>query len=167
MNTFLPFDDFRKSAKCLDKKRCFKQVVETYQILNILDGKSVGWKNHPAVRMWVGYRDCLQYYYNVFYYYCAEVHKINFKKLPKPSLLPKYMTYPKWLGYPPFHTMMVRNLVRKAQNDDELGMALWLNYSHDYPGIEPAEGYLWPVDKEGNLLPEIQEWLLTSKSSVV
>lgn len=28
MQTFLPFPDFLESAKALDKKRCWKQVVE-------------------------------------------------------------------------------------------------------------------------------------------
>lgn len=163
MNTFLPVSDFQKSARCLDKRRCFKQVVETYQILNILDGKSKGWIHHPAVRMWVGYRDCLQYYYNVFYYYCEGHHKIKFDKLPKPELLMPGFAIPKWLGYPAFHFSMAANLVRKVHEDkekgrDELGTALFLNYSTDYNGIQPQQGYLWPVDKSGNLLLEIQEW---------
>lgn len=36
MQTFLPYADFQKSANILDKKRCWKQVVETKQILNLL-----------------------------------------------------------------------------------------------------------------------------------
>jgi len=162
MNTFLPFADFIRSASCLDKRRCFKQVVETYQILNVLDGKSAGWKYHPTILMWTGYRDCLQYYYNTFYDYCKNIHGIKFVKLPIPILLPKYMNYPKWLGYPPFHLTMQRNLVRKADEDkqkgrEELGQRLFIHLSTNYHGLEPANGYLWPVNKNG-LLPEIEEW---------
>jgi hypothetical protein len=148
MNTFLPFSDFYKSASCLDKRRCFKQVVETYQILNILDGKSDGWKNHPAVRMWIGYRDCLQYYYNIFYNFCYNIHKIKFNKLPKPILLPKYLLYPDWLGNEQFHLFMRQNLIRKAiddmsKNNNELYTNLCLN-GITLDNTEPVKGYFWP-----------------------
>lgn len=168
MNTFLPFSDFRASASCLDKRRCFKQVVECYQILNVLDGKSTGWKNHPAVRMWQGYRDCLQYYYNVFYQYCKTVHGIKFVKLPEPILLPKYINYPIWLGYPPFHYSMQANLWRKALKEDALGnqeLSTNLVVSGIYlcnlklnTGYDLNTQYLWPVDKNLQLLPEIKLW---------
>ena len=57
MQTFLPYTDFIKSAKCLDYKRLGKQRVEAKQILNILLGETTkaGWTNHPAVLMWSGY----------------------------------------------------------------------------------------------------------------
>jgi len=51
VQTFLPYTDFIKSAKCLDYKRLGKQRVEAKQILNILLGETTkaGWTNHPAV----------------------------------------------------------------------------------------------------------------------
>ena len=52
MQTFLPYQDFSQSAKCLDTKRLGKQRVETLQILNTITGKSIAWRNHPAVLMW-------------------------------------------------------------------------------------------------------------------
>ena len=36
MQTFLPYEDFTKTAQCLDYKRLGKQRVEAYQILRIL-----------------------------------------------------------------------------------------------------------------------------------
>jgi hypothetical protein len=41
----------------LDSKRLNKQILEGYQILNVLSGKSPtgGWRNHPAVLMWKGH----------------------------------------------------------------------------------------------------------------
>ena len=33
MQTFLPYENFLESAKVLDKKRCWKQVVEANQII--------------------------------------------------------------------------------------------------------------------------------------
>jgi hypothetical protein len=80
MQTFIPFPDFKKSAEVLDKKRCWKQVVEAKQIIACLEGTSnVGWKNHSAVKMWVGYEDLLKHYYNVFLFNCLHEHKINTK----------------------------------------------------------------------------------------
>lgn len=56
MQTFLPYpDDFRRSALALDHKRLGKQRVETLQLLNSLTGVRSGWRQHPALRMWVGY----------------------------------------------------------------------------------------------------------------
>ena len=56
MQIFLPYPDIIDSAKVLDTKRLMKQRVESYQILNTLQGKSTGWQSHPAVRMVRGYR---------------------------------------------------------------------------------------------------------------
>ena len=57
MQTFLPQKDFNVSAHMLDNKRLNKQILEGYQILNVLSGRSKtgGWRNHPAVLMWRGY----------------------------------------------------------------------------------------------------------------
>jgi len=56
MQTFLPFPAKRNSLDALDSKRLNKQILECYQILNILTGtsKSNAWRNHPAVLMWEG-----------------------------------------------------------------------------------------------------------------
>lgn len=62
MQTFLPYQDFIKSAACLDRQRLGKQRVEVIQILNTLTGKSKGWRNHPNVKMWQGYELALATY---------------------------------------------------------------------------------------------------------
>ena len=56
MQTFLPYPAMRDSLDALDSKRLNKQILETYQILNVLSGqsKSGAWSNHPAVLMWAG-----------------------------------------------------------------------------------------------------------------
>jgi hypothetical protein len=54
MNTFLPFEDYAKSAECLDSRRLRKQQVECKQIVEVLKDKGTGWKHHPAVLMWTG-----------------------------------------------------------------------------------------------------------------
>lgn len=63
MQTFIPFgDDFHANAAVLDRQRLGKQRVEGLQILNTLTGRSSGWRNHPAVKMWSGYADVLARY---------------------------------------------------------------------------------------------------------
>jgi hypothetical protein len=64
MQTFLPSLHAHLSAISLDNKRLNKQILEGYQILNVLSGKSKGngWKNHPAVLMWRKYEKGLWNY---------------------------------------------------------------------------------------------------------
>lgn len=64
MQTFLPYKDFDRSAKALDWRRLGKQRVEAMQILRALRGQSIGWANHPAVRMWRGHERALKAYHN-------------------------------------------------------------------------------------------------------
>ena len=61
MQTFLPYKDFDKSAHALDSKRLNKQILEGYQIMNVLmsDDPRAGWRNHPAVKMWRGHENAL------------------------------------------------------------------------------------------------------------
>ena len=65
MQTFLPYQSFVKSLQCLDNKRLGKQRVEAMQILNVLEGKTEAWKNHPAVKMWKGYEYQLSWYHDI------------------------------------------------------------------------------------------------------
>jgi hypothetical protein len=64
MQTFIPYSDVNEIARNLDSKRLNKQILECYQILNVLSGKSPtgGWRNHPAVLMWKGYERGLWHY---------------------------------------------------------------------------------------------------------
>jgi hypothetical protein len=52
MQTFLPYQNFTHSAKCLDRQRLNKQRIEAWQILQAITNKDYGWQNHPAVKMW-------------------------------------------------------------------------------------------------------------------
>jgi hypothetical protein len=62
MQTFLPHRSFTETMRCLDYRRLGKQRVEAMQILNALTGKSLGWRNHPAVLMWKGHESSLRMY---------------------------------------------------------------------------------------------------------
>lgn len=73
MQTFLTDKSFKQTASSLDDRRLNKQRVETFQIYNAargirLDtkgnyvGPAIGWRNHPAVRMWRGHESLLCIY---------------------------------------------------------------------------------------------------------
>ena len=51
MQTFLPYEDFRASARVLDRQRLGKQRVEAKQILQALErpGEPSGWEDIPQL----------------------------------------------------------------------------------------------------------------------
>ncbi len=143
MQTFLPYPDFHDSAVVIDKKRCWKQVVEAAQILDVLEGRKNGWANHPAVKMWIGYNNVLRGYFNVFLHVSKTLHGINTKY----TQLSPYRTgfnpdkdnhdyYPWWLGNKDFHRAMRARLIEK---DEEF-------YLPKFPDDKGFNGgkYFWP-----------------------
>jgi hypothetical protein len=62
MQSFLPYADFRATARVLDARRLGKQRVETIQLLRGLTVANYGWRHHPAVKMWAGYEEALVRY---------------------------------------------------------------------------------------------------------
>jgi hypothetical protein len=95
MQTFLPHPDFAASARCLDRQRLGKQRVEAWQILRALtDGG--GWANHPAVKMWRGYEDCLRIY---GYEMCVEWIRRGYRDTMLDRFAgPDEAPDPPWLG---------------------------------------------------------------------
>lgn len=57
VQTFLPYSDFARSARCLDPKRLGNQAYNECRVL--ING---GWQNHPASKMWRGYEPALATY---------------------------------------------------------------------------------------------------------
>lgn len=121
MQTFLPYPSFRLTAKCLDYRRLGKQRLEAWQILNIITGKSEGWKNHPAVNMWRGYDSALKIYLLII---CQEWKSRGYQDSILEKLLTEYKVpitvkdinnsiAPKWLGNKAFHNSHKSNLLRK------------------------------------------------------
>jgi len=115
MQTFLPYNDFVKSAQVLDRQRLGKQRVETLQLLKALNGESKGWVNHPAAKMWRGYENCLVVYGVAM---CDEWIKRGYKDTCRDKIL-AYRDYttavvvPPWLGRDDFHESHRSNLLRK------------------------------------------------------
>lgn len=112
MQTFLPYPNFKKSAKTLDWRRLGKQRVEAYQILKSLSEKRTkgGWVNHPAVKMWRGYENALSLYMNE----CIDEWKLRgYKNTMEKAIIRGMIIYPKWLGDNGFHAAHRSNLLRK------------------------------------------------------
>jgi len=138
MQTFLPYPDFAKSARCLDWKRLGKQRVEAWQILNTLrDGSK--WENHPAVLMWKGYEDALiSYTIEII----VEWKERGYNDTMLDRLLAERNTLnpemPPWLGDDDFHSSHRANLLRK--DSEHYGEFGWQEDS--------SLPYVWPVRKE-------------------
>lgn len=161
MQTFLPWPDYWKSAQCLDRQRLGKQRVENLQILQVLtlhkikplDSElyevvkveaSVGWVNHPAVRMWRGHtRSLLRYQQNICTAWLNRGYKdtcfmksVDLVQAWDPYYTQELDRAPEWLGQEDLHRSHRQNLLRKFPE----------HYAPLFePGLTPTTGYVWPV----------------------
>jgi len=130
---------FAVVARSLDNKRLGKQRVEAFQILNTITGKSTGWLNHPATKMWVSNEWQLA---NYGYEICQEWANRGFKD----SLEQRFWNFlnqngnmwkpkPWWCYEPLIHLTHQSNLMRKAPDF----------YSYEVPDNIP---YVWPNSVE-------------------
>jgi hypothetical protein len=117
VQTFLPYPDFAASARCLDRARLGKQRVEVLQLVNTLQGKSTGWRQHPCIRMWRGFCPALVQYGVAM---CDEWIARGFQDTVREKLLltldvaqDSSIQMPKWLGRESFHASHRANLLRK------------------------------------------------------
>lgn len=144
MQTFLPYRSFIDSAKCLDNKRLGKQRLEVLQILNTLTGKSTGWANHPAAKMWRGYERALcayglevcehWHYERGFRDTCwAKIYDIE-RSFDNVAFEDIQSFYPPWLT-DEFCLSHRSNLIRK---NPEHYRPLWPDVPDNLP-------YIWPV----------------------
>lgn len=140
MNTFLPYQSYQKSAEALDNKRLGKQRVENLQIAKALTLPEYGWKNHPAVKMWVGFEEALYLYQNII---CREWTRRGFQDtcLDKTNDILGFnrvwwgADFPDWLGNEKFHASHRSNLLRK--DPEWYGQFGW---------TEPDDlEYFWPT----------------------
>ena len=139
MQTFLPYPDFKQSAKCLDYRRLGKQRVEAMQLINTTEklesGVSVkmGWANHPARIMWVGYLNALKVYHNIMILeWVSRGYNNTMKLLFSPT---NVVVYPPWIGDKDFHASHRSNLLRKDP-------IFYGRYSWSEPNDLP---YIWPT----------------------
>ena len=133
MQTFLPYPDFQKSAKCLDRARLGKQRVECLTLLN------GGWPNHPVSKMWLNHMYQLAEYGKAI---CLEWRSRGYKDtcLEKISAIQAGLIdtgLPPWFGNKDFHLAHQSNLVRKNQ----------AFYSKFFPNVPGDLPYIYPKGK--------------------
>lgn len=109
MQTFLPYPDFKESAKVLDYRRLGKQRVEALQLIKSHENQSYSWARHPASKMWKGYTNALKLYMNVM---IEEWVRRGYKNTMKLAEV-QNIIMPHWLGNEVFHASHRSNLLRK------------------------------------------------------
>lgn len=139
MQTFVPHGaDFRLNAVVLDNRRLGKQRVEGLQILNTLTGRSSGWGNHPAVKMWAGHIEALGAYTIEI---CNRWISLGYKDTCKDkvrSIVGDFsgpIAMPEWIYDPEVAISHQSNLIRKLP--EHYGL-IWPDVPADLP-------YKWPV----------------------
>lgn len=138
MQTFVPEGmDFVASAQRLDYRRLGKQRVEAWQILQTISGESDGWRNHPAVKMWVGYETALSLYGAIM---CSEWIKRGYKDTMFDRFYSRYtentsVQYPVWLENKAMIISHQSNLIRKYPE----------HYAQYWPGVPDDLPYIWPA----------------------
>lgn len=139
MQTFLPHKSFKESARALDYRRLGKQRVETWQIIQAMNGKTKGWVNHPATVMWRKYEFALTVYGIVI---CKEWiargykdsmlerFELHLEQLKQRKL---FFEFPAWLGGQ-IHKTHQSNLLRKNPE----------YYKELFPDVPDNLDYYWP-----------------------
>lgn len=131
MQTFLPYPDFKKSAKSLDFRRLGKQRVECLQLLR---GQ---WKNHPVSKMWRGHEFQLAEYGKIV---CNEWILLGYEDTCYDKIITEQERFqdtglPFWFGNEKFHRAHRSNLLSKDINF----------YRSKFPDDEPGLPYVWPA----------------------
>lgn len=152
MQTFLPYSNFRLSAKVLDYKRLGKQRVEAKQLIDLLTNeekrKNSKWRFHPAAKMWSENVDALKCYYNCILSEWIERkynNTMNFYfdiPIYEDFIISHKDKMPWWLGYIPLHASHRSNLLRKDKVFYE---------SFEWPEVDDLP-YWWPYK------PKNDEW---------
>ena len=123
MQTFLPYPDFKQSAKVLDYRRLGKQRVEVLQLLKALQSHNA-WSNHPAAKMWKKYERalceygmtiCKEWISRGYNDTCFDKMVEIYDKLDHSYFSESNSKCPlsSWLGNKDFHVVHRSNLLRK------------------------------------------------------
>lgn len=167
MQTFLPYANFERSARVLDRKRLGKQRVETIQVVRALTRPDYGWKNHPAVLMWKGFEEALGRYGFAcceawadlgFGDTCAltiakDLRAVGINTVRTETELAAAGALPPWLGDEALHRSHQAALVRK---DPE-------HYSALFPDVPGDVAYVWPVRSASAVAAEQRKVDITAR----
>lgn len=136
MITFLPYQNFRACAECLDRQRLGKQRVEAWTLLKQLVDGSGQWLNHPAAKMWKGYEwNLTDYAGDMCVVWMERGYEDNLlDKIMEVGKLTTFNGYPGWLGDHRLHDSHRAQLVHKFPE----------HYKPIF-GDLPYQDYYWPV----------------------
>jgi len=132
MQTFLPYRDFAKSARVLDRLRLGKQRIEVLQILRAIHGLSKGWTNHPCAKLWQPHANALASYGLAI---CDEWISRGYKDTTRPKIA-AFLTSPAKLPTFPasYHRAHRSLLLRKNP----------AHYRPHWPTLSDAIPFIWP-----------------------
>lgn len=162
MQTFLPYKDYARVAEVLDSKRLNKQILECYQILNVLSNPSptAGWRNHPAVKMWRGHEFALWDYVNAMIIEAddrgikTDRNFANLQSLRRTYGLQWGMGLPRWMGVKDVlkrvTTTHKANLFKKQPEAYPQFIAA-LESKHNTPCCDKCQ-YFWVTHYDPNLV---------------
>ena len=157
MQTFLADITFKSCAEVLDNRRLNKQRIECLQIYNACTGirhkadgteagPAIGWRTHPAVRMWKGYEAFLCMY---AVYICAEcdargiADNANIKEFFSSRVTRHEFKIPRW-----WYNLNERNKIIHTHQCN-LVRKDFSFYSPKFPAVHPSQiyttDYHWPV----------------------
>ena len=106
MQLFIPYADLGAIAKCLDRRRLNKQIIECKQIERAINGAKA-WRNHPVVLMYKGYIDWLLRYR-------AVLEKVQNGLLNECDFnVHEAVSMPPFIGYEPLHKVHRARLYAK------------------------------------------------------
>jgi hypothetical protein len=150
VQTFLPYPDFERSGRVLDRRRLGSQRVEAMQLFNALTVPGHGWRHHPAAKMWRGHEEALARYALTM---CALWSELGYADTVADTLLghvaerlgieaPRSQVdldrdgdLPPWLGDDAFHRSHRSNLLRKDP----------AHYGPHFPDVPDDLEYVWPT----------------------
>lgn len=133
MQVFVPELDFKSIAEVLDYRRLGKQRVETFQILRANLDITLGWKNHPASRMWADNLAGLSAYGVAM---CREWKARGYKDTTMEKIValvePDSTDLPSWWGRMDIVESHRSNLIRK---DPVFYGGIWTDTPDDLPYV--------------------------------
>jgi hypothetical protein len=120
-------------------RRLNKQIVECVQIIRTARGETAGYRNHPAVKMWVGHERSLAEYTQAmideWWSRGYESHTGSALKVAEYLQDLEDTGWPAWWGYPTMVQSHQSNLVRKEPE----------HYGPLFPGVPDDLPYFWPT----------------------
>jgi hypothetical protein len=149
LNTFMPWDDFTWSARCLHDDQLEQQRNETLQIMHALLYGGSGSDEDPGVLMWQGHERALLAYQQAVCHEWSSVRGYPDDCWDKTRLIfldvcvdpmATPLIPPVWMGNLDLHISHQSALLRINET----------HYRRHFPGIKTDHWFVWPVTKENN-----------------